>query len=87
MFVKPGINPETGQPFRVRIPHTFALLAEDGQEVADDMFWRWMLRHGDVILADPPEPEAAAETEPGAEAEAASAPVPEAEPAPAKPEA
>lgn len=64
MFVKPGINPETGEPFRVRIPHTFALLPEAGGEVADDFFWRWMLRHGDVVEAVPEaEPEAKPDVE------------------------
>jgi hypothetical protein len=59
MFVKPGINKETGKPFHVRIPHTFAKMAETGEEVADDYFWRWMLLHKDVVPAErpPPEPE------------------------------
>lgn len=57
MFVKPGINKETGKPFHVRIPHTFAKMAATGEEVTDDYFWRWMLLHGDVVLADPPKPE------------------------------
>ena len=54
MFVKPGINPETKEPFKVRIPHTFALLADEGQEVPDDYFWLWMRKHGDVVDAERP---------------------------------
>ena len=66
MFVKPGINPETGAPFKVRIPHTFALLATEGQTVTDDYFWLWMLKHGDVVDATTPtevKPEPASTTE------------------------
>ena len=61
MFVKPGENPELpGTLFRVRVPHTLTLLAEAGQEVPDDMFWRWMLRHGDVVEVERPAEEAGA---------------------------
>jgi hypothetical protein len=56
MFVKPGINPETGEPFHVRIPHTFAKMAIEGEDVPDDYFWKWMLRHGDVVAAERPKP-------------------------------
>jgi hypothetical protein len=58
MFIKPGENPENpGTRLRVRIPHTFALLSEHGSEVPDNPFWRWMLRHGDVVECDPPKSE------------------------------
>jgi hypothetical protein len=60
MFVKPGINPETGKPFVVRIPRTFAALAAEGEEVPANGFWIQRLAQGDVVSATAP---AAANTE------------------------
>lgn len=63
-FVKPGPNPHReGEPLKVRIPHTHALLAEAGEQVPDTSFWHRRIAHGDVVECDPPkaEPEPARE--------------------------
>lgn len=55
MFIKPAINPETGEPFRILIPPHHQVMPPEGREVGDnDMHWLWMLRHGDVVEAEPP---------------------------------
>ena len=57
MFVKPGPNPEVpGSLLRVRIPHTFALLPDEGADVPENGFWLTLLRDGDVVLVEPPTP-------------------------------
>lgn len=73
MFIKPAINPETGEPFRILIPPHNQVMPPEGREVADhDMHWLWMLRHGDVEVVEPPapEPEQPAEEQPAAKPEA-----------------
>jgi hypothetical protein len=59
MFVKPAENKERpGTLLKVRIPRTHAFLKDEGEEVADIPYWYWMRNMGDVVLADPPKPEA-----------------------------
>lgn len=55
MFVKPAPHPEVPEAQRkVRIPHTHALLSNDGEEVPESAFWLRRLKHGDVVRATPP---------------------------------
>lgn len=55
MLVKPAPHPNDKNAQRkVRIPHTHALLANDGEEVPANAFWLRRIAHGDVVLADPP---------------------------------
>jgi hypothetical protein len=81
MFVKPGPNPEKpGSQLMIRIPRTHAFLPETGAEVPNNPFWRWMLRHGDVVKATPPAPSAApAAAAPATPAPAAATPAAAAE--------
>lgn len=66
MFVKPKINPESGEPMHIRFPRTRAILSADGAVVdlsADQSFWQRRVRDGDVILATPAPKRAEAATE------------------------
>lgn len=56
MFVRPAPDPERpGQRLKVRVPHTFALLPDAGQEVPETLFWHQRLLQGDVVLPDLPD--------------------------------
>jgi hypothetical protein len=55
MFVKPGPNPrKPGSLLKVRIPHTKALLSEEGAEVPENQFWLRRVRDSDVLRVQPP---------------------------------
>ena len=57
MFVKPAAHPENPDASRtVRVPHTHAQLADEGEHVPENAFWLRRLRQADVVLADPPTP-------------------------------
>jgi hypothetical protein len=58
------LRPVSGR--RVRKPDG-DLLAEAGETVTEDSFWRRRLRDGDVVAISPPAPEIAPETGPAAE--------------------
>lgn len=59
MFIKPAAG------LKVRVD-AGRLLADEGEEVVDSVYWQRRLRDGDVVLADPPQqpaPEAPAPAE------------------------
>lgn len=78
MFVKPAPHPENPDAQRrVRIPHTHALLANDGEEVPDNAFWLRRVMHGDVVETERPKPAVPpVETPPEVRAEAPTAETP-----------
>lgn len=51
MFVKPGLDPVTGELLKVRVPPTMRFLPDEGGSVPDDDYWHRRLRDGDVVLA------------------------------------
>lgn len=59
LFVKPGVptppkgSKETPQPFKVRKP-SGGYLADEGEFVPDESFWRRRMADGDVVEATPP---------------------------------
>ncbi len=55
MFVKPAANPaKPGTTLIVRVPNTFAVLPDAGEEVPETAYWLERLRQGDVIAATEP---------------------------------
>ena len=48
MFIKPAAG------LKVRVD-AGRLLAEEGEEVVDSVYWQRRLRDGDVVLAEPPQ--------------------------------
>ncbi|WP_026601686.1 DUF2635 domain-containing protein [Methylomonas sp. 11b] len=59
MFVKPTLNPETGETFKIRRPErNFTHLPDDGDEVPDNRYWRGHLKDGSIELAEPAKPAA-----------------------------
>lgn len=55
-FVKPTLNPETGEPYKIRRPErNFTHLPDDGDEVPDNRFWRQHIKDGSVeVVASAP---------------------------------
>jgi hypothetical protein len=54
MLVKPSINPETGKPYKIRMPERgFIHLPDEGGEVPDNRFWRAHLKDGSVEIVKP----------------------------------
>lgn len=59
LFVKPAQPNGADAPLKVRKP-TGGHLAEQGEYVPDESYWRRRLNDGDVVQADPPKEAAAA---------------------------
>ena len=57
VFIKPGVMPDGVTPIKVRKP-TGTHLAEAGEEVVLESYWRRRLADGDVVEATPPVAEA-----------------------------
>jgi len=54
MFVKPTIDPATGQPFKLRQPERgFVHLPDEGGNVPDNRFWRNHLNDGAIEIVKP----------------------------------
>lgn len=53
-FVKPTINPETGEPYKIRRPErNFTHLPDEGDEVPGNRFWRQHIKDGSVEIVIP----------------------------------
>ncbi len=53
VFIKPGVMPDGKTPIKVRKP-IGSHLAEDGEEVILDSYWRRRLEDRDVVQVEPP---------------------------------
>lgn len=54
VFIKPALNPESGEPYLVRCPDRgWAPLLAEGQNVTLDEYWSRRISDGSVVLAEP----------------------------------
>lgn len=56
MFIRPALDPNgpEGARLKVRDPHSYAHLAEEGEQKPDDEYWRRRLVEGGVEEVEPP---------------------------------
>jgi len=55
MFVKPTINPETGEPYHIRQPERNHMpLPAAGGDVPANRYWLMHLYEGSIEIAQPP---------------------------------